>query len=990
MQRNRLGWRVGRSKSDGGARKGARSKPWLRAMVFGAGLASAVAFAAELAGSQVTLNFKNADIRSVVELVSKVTGKNFVLDPRVKGNVTVVSTAPVPPEVVYETFLSILAVHGFSAMPDGEGLVRIVPDNAAVASADFSERLDDMDALGGEMRISVIAVRHVDAGQLVPLLRPLVDKNGHLVAHPQSNALIVADSTRAIERLRRVIEVMDTVSDGDLSFFPLRYAVASKVATTLQPLIAGTAKGGAKSKVTLAADDRTNTLMVSGGEGPMIERLRLLIAHLDAPTDNAGDTRVVYLNYAKAADLAEILRKLAEDMHKQSGEAKAGGPAVGIQADTGTNSLLITAKPDDMRALLSAVEAMDIRRAQVLVETLIVELTDDRARKLGIQWVAAQDALFDLADASALSASALDLGTLIGRLSAGAGINIGFLARALANDADANIISTPSLITMDNAEAEINVGREVPFVTGSYTSTGDSTNPSNPFTTIQRSNVGLTLRITPQINKGSVIRMDIDQEVSNLLPGAAAAFGTTDVVTSVRSLKTSVVVEDGEMLVLGGLVDDTLRENQVRIPLFGDLPLVGPLFSYRETTKEKRNLLIFIRPRILRDAASSQALSQRKYKDIREMQVEKKAEGVELLPDQVAPVLEPLMQPVSPAAKVAPAPQPVVPAPQPAGPPAEALTGREAGDRLPDAFRHEPPPPQILPPIPSPPDVLSAPKERPVTERRSGSAGGKPWDQFQPSPAPSVLPSITGVSPESEATPAATKESVDGQNPSAAKRWDHVEPASAPSSPYGVVPGAVGKATGGQELPAKNRAWDRFEPAPAPSVLPPVSGGAPEFEREPVNNRPVSKPPASNRDAPPAVNRNWDNFAPVPAPWVLPPASGSRSGAASGVLPEFGGHSFEAKSMNNRPAPAGNRNWDNFAPVPAPLVLPRVSESISGVTSEFQVEPINSRPAGNRSAPAGNRAWDRFAPTPAPSILGILPKSQGGSVKSRNSFLDEH
>ena len=981
MQRNRFGWRDGRSKRDGGARKGARGRPWLRAMVFGAGLASAVAFAAELAGSQVTLNFKNADIRSVVELVSKVTGKNFVLDPRVKGNVTVVSTAPVPPEVVYETFLSILAVHGYSAMPDGEDLVRIVPDNAAVASAGFSEHFDAADVLGGEMRISVIAVRHVDAGQLVPLLRPLVDKNGHLVAHPQSNALIVADSTRAIERLRRVIEVMDTVSDGDLSFFPLRYAVASKVATTLQPLIAGSAKGGAKSKVTLAADDRTNTLMVSGGEGPMIERLRLLIAHLDAPTDNAGDTRVVYLNYAKAGDLAEILRKLAEDMHKQSGEAKtAGGPAVGIQADTGTNSLLITAKPDDMRALLSAVEAMDIRRAQVLVETLIVELTDDKARKLGIQWVAAQDALFDLSDASALSASALDLGTLIGRLSAGAGINIGFLARALANDADANIISTPSLITMDNAEAEINVGREVPFVTGSYTSTGNSTNPSNPFTTIQRSNVGLTLKITPQINKGSVIRMDIDQEISSLLPGAAAAFGATDVVTSVRSLKTSVVVEDGEMLVLGGLVDDTLRENQVHFPLFGDLPLFGPLFSYRETTKEKRNLMIFIRPRILRDATSSQALSQRKYEHLREMQVEKKAEGVELLPDEVSPVLEPLTPPpASLPAEVAPAPVEKAPAVKalPDGRP------RSAGNSLPDTFRPEPPPP-ILPPIPpAPPDVLSAPEEEPVTDHQRGSAGQASWDEFQPSPAPSVLPSVLGVSPGTAETAVS------------------VEPVPAPSvaPPYGVVPGSGSKAAG-RGAPAGNRAWDRFEPAPAPSVLPSVSSGSSG------SNSPESKPgsrgkpgsvPAplpfgvvsksegesassrsvNNRDVS-AGKRDWNNFEPVPAP--LP--------SMFRVAPRLEGERVNNRSVDNRnrDVPVANPDWDNFEPVPVPLALPRASGGSSG----FQTEAPNNRPVNNREAPAADPVWDRFTPEPAPSIFGGLPNSQGRSVKSWNSFLDEH
>ena len=875
MQRNRLN---DPSKRDDAARRRRRGGAWLRAMAFGAALAGSPAWALEPSEDQVTLNFKNADIRSVVELVSKVTGRNFVLDPRVKGNVTVVSTAPVPPEVVYETFLSILAVHGFSAMPDGGGLVRIVPDNAAVASAGFSEDVYAEEVLDGEMRISVIPIRNVDAGQLVPLLRPLVDKNGHLVAHPQSNALIVADSARAIERLRRVIEVMDRVNDGDLSFFPLRYAVASKVMTTLQPLIAGTVKGGANKQVTLAADDRTNTLMVSGGEGPLLERLRLLIAHLDAPTDNAGDTRVIYLNYAKAADAAEVLRKLADDMHQQSGEAKSGGGSmIGIQADPGTNSLLVTAKPDDMRTLLSAVEAMDIRRAQVLVETLIVEVTDEKARKLGIQWVAAQDALLSLTDASALSSSALDLGTLIGRIGMGAGVNIGFLARALANDANANIISTPSLITMDNAEAEINVGREVPFVTGSYTSTGDSTNPSNPFTTIQRSNVGLTLKITPQINKGAVIRMDIDQEVSSLLPGAAATFGATDVVTSVRSLKTSVVVEDGEMLVLGGLVDDNLSENQVRIPLFGDLPIFGPLFRYREMTKEKRNLLIFIRPRILRDAATNRTLSQRKYKDIRALQIERQSGGVDLLPNGAQPVLDPLTQspaavPVPPASETVPSP---VSAPIPKAAPEatlETVTAGEGSRAVVEPIDEEvepvlrkpaPSPVSVVPPEPKlAPKPVSEPSPEPRRDAPSNRGGVFP-DEFPymsgsaaPAPTASELnwpswPSWFSSEPsESEKQSETKRQSAERSVEPPARDQDRIvrqaslpEPERQPEIEQNQAARPVG-------VPVQNEPASAPQPLPE-SDIPPAPDWGPitlsESPKPSVGTAPIKKKPVKDK-----------------------------------------------------------------------------------------------------------------------------------------------
>lgn len=593
----------------------------------------------------VSFNLKNADIRSVIDMVSDVTGKNFIIDPRVKGKVTLVSSTPVEPEDVYEIFLSIMKVHGYVAVQEGD-VINILPANEGVQGASVSSQVDSQ----GEMQVRVIPVSNVKAVQLVPSLRPLISKTGHLAAHDGSNTLVVSDTGRRIKRLLQIVKRLDVKDDGSLEAIRLKFAAASQVAKILQPLLAQNQKGAAQT-VKLAADDRSNTILMVGNKY-LRKKLRELVKQMDVPIDHKGETRVVYLKFAKASDLAEVLRKTLSDKYEDEEGKKKGSVTtdrkVGIQADEDTNALLITAGPDQHAEIQTVIDSLDVRRAQVLVESLIVELTDDKARDLGIQWVAAHEDLIDLGDASSFGANALQLGSVVGRLEGGKGVNIGILARALANDADANIISTPSLITMDNAEAEINVGREVPFVTGSYSSTGSGSNPENPFTTIERNNVGLVMKLTPQINFGSAIRLDIDQQISSLLPGAAAQFGATDVVTSVRSIKTSVVVEDGNILVLGGLMDDTLRENQVKTPLLGDVPVLGELFNYREATKEKRNLMIFIRPKILRDEESSRLLSEEKYRQLREKQLQQYQQGLKLLPDTDVPVLEPLPKKAAP------------------------------------------------------------------------------------------------------------------------------------------------------------------------------------------------------------------------------------------------------------------------------------------------------------------------------------------------------
>jgi len=600
------------------------------------------AFAAQ--AEQVTLNFKDTDLQTVTEMVSKITGKNFIVDPRVKGNVTVISSEPLDADSLYAIYLSILRVHGFVAVDDGN-VVKILPAASAREEAVVGRESSEPD----EILVEVIEVRHVPAAQMVPILRPLVEKEGHLAAHTNSNTLIVAASRRTIEKIRGMLTKLDQATDTEVEAIGLRHAAATELVRTLQALdntrrgAAGEAPGDISS--TIVADERTNSIIVSGNAGYR-ERIRGLVRSLDRAVTDRRDVHVVYLRYAKAADLAPIVEKLAAD---KAPEGAAGGGAnavaaagrVSVQADEQTNSLIVTARPDVFRDMQLVIEKLDIRRAQVLVEALIVEFNEDKAAELGVQWIGAQNDLdIDVGDLIAGS-GALSSGTLIGVLTTG-DYTFGALARALDQDADANILSTPSLLTLDNEEAEIVVGQTVPFVTGSYTSVGDSTQPNNPFQTIQRENVGLTLKITPQINEGNAIHLSIDQEISAILPGAADIINSVDVVTSIRTIKTNVLVDDGSILVLGGLIDDQVRESESRIPLLGDIPVLGAPFRFRDTEVQKRNLMIFIRPAILRSGAANLAATEGKYNDLRDKQIGRYEEGVNLLPEHEQPVLKAL------------------------------------------------------------------------------------------------------------------------------------------------------------------------------------------------------------------------------------------------------------------------------------------------------------------------------------------------------------
>ena len=625
----------------------------------------------------VTLNLKDADIGALISTVSAVTDKNFIVDPRVKGKVTVISSRPMDNDEVYQVFLSILKVHGFAAVPSGE-VIKIVPD--VNAKQDGIPTASDRDpGRGDEMVTRVIQVDNVTAAQLVPILRPLIPQQGHLAAYPATNVLIISDRATNVERLVSIIRRIDQVSDSEIEIIPLQHASAAEVVRVLTSL---NRAGAVQSKAprspaggqALIADERTNSVLLGGDRATRL-RMRAIISHLDTPLESGGNTDVVYLRYAVATDIVGTLMGVGkvEESGAQQGKASASRNSFDIQADEATNALVITAPPDIMRTLRRVIGQLDIRRAQVLVEAIIAEVTEDTARELGVQWIfnGAVDStgpigVINFTNSGSLisdivnsAASVADGGAFpavvdnallgFGRTNSNSFNYVGVL-NAIASDTNSNILSTPTLVTLDNEEAEIIIGENVPFLTGSFTSTGASDGATNPFQTIQREDVGLTLKIKPQINEGDAMRLEIEQEVSSIAPSLA---GASDIITKKRSIKTTVMVNDSEMIVLGGLIDEQVGEDIQRVPLLGYIPLIGELFTSRTADVTRSNLMVFIHPVILRDNTASEFYTNSKYNYIRSLQQAADDDGVNLMWKQKHPVLPPLE----------PSPRSVVPPP---------------------------------------------------------------------------------------------------------------------------------------------------------------------------------------------------------------------------------------------------------------------------------------------------------------------------------------
>jgi len=596
-------------------------------------------------GETAMLNMENTDINTLISTIADKTGKNFIVDPRVKGKVTIISHQAITRKELYQTFLSILEVHGFAAIP-GDGVIKIVPDSTAKQSS-IRTATRGAPGQGDELVTRVVMVDYVNAMQLVPILRPLIPQQGHMAAFPSSNVLIVSDRADNISRIMKLIKRIDRPSNEDVEVISLQHASAAEMVRVLATLRKSGQGKAATAAPVLVADERTNSILLGGNKAERL-RLRALIAHLDTSTEDGGNTKVIYLKYADAASLVPVLTGVSDNLTKAGGKAaaKPSRSNVNIQADENTNSLVITAKPDLMRSLQSVIRQLDIRRAQVLVEAIIAELSSTKTSELGVQFGS-----FDTENTGAISSEFPGTGpTILGILNSttvnlNGGLNIGIgdgtgnnrfgvLLRAIASDDDSNLLSTPNLVMLDNEEAEIIVGQNVPFVTGSQATTGGV---ATPFQTIQRQDVGLTLKVKPQINEGDAIKLDITQETSSVVPDNSSVT-SSDIITNKRSIKTTVLVSDGEIVVLGGLISDDLTEGVSKVPVLGDVPVLGNLFRSRTTRKVKTNLMVFLHPVILKEG-KGQLHASRKYNYIRARQLNNRKAGVNLLDDSVTPVL---------------------------------------------------------------------------------------------------------------------------------------------------------------------------------------------------------------------------------------------------------------------------------------------------------------------------------------------------------------
>lgn len=631
-----------------------------------------VAPATALFAQDYTVNLKETDIQELIKFVAEVTGTTIVVDPAVKGKVKVVSSKPVSSEELYDLFLSILDVHGYTAVRSG-GVVRVIQSkdarSAPVSVADESTRGND------EYVTQVIRLDNISAAKLIPVLRPLVPQQAHMAAYAPSNAIIISDVAANIERIRDIIQRMDQSAVQKTDIIKLRYAVAEDVVGMLDQLKKSEAKqsGGAEPEVLLVPDGRTNSVLVSGDE---MERARMaqLIRHLDTPLEQSGNVKVVYLEYAQAKEIAEVLSKVMQNIERlDDGEgknvARGSGNTSTIEADEGTNSLIITADAGEMAAIEAVIHRLDIRRAQVLVEAIIVEMTSNDAQELGLQWLFANYEGFYGSNINSQSTAQALAGAinppdddeeggdtefsaqgLATALSGIPGLSLGWgsvdddltmtvVLNALKTQGNANILSTPSLLTLDNQEAYITVGQNVPFITGSFTNTGSNEGASNPFQTIERENVGITLSVTPHINEGDSVVLDIEQEVSNVLVGASAISDAADLITSERKIQTKVLARDNQIVVLGGLIEDKAQDGQQKVPLLGDIPLLGRLFRSDSVQVEKTNLLIFIRPTIIRDDEELDGATADKYRYIRDQQLLRRERGLMFLDDGNLPML---------------------------------------------------------------------------------------------------------------------------------------------------------------------------------------------------------------------------------------------------------------------------------------------------------------------------------------------------------------
>ncbi|MBS1196338.1 MAG: ral secretion pathway protein [Proteobacteria bacterium] len=650
-----------------------------RHCVFGA-LIFCTAFSAT-AEEKVTLNFVNADIDAVIKAISQISGRNFLIDPRVKGTINIVSASPIPTSATYDVLLSALRVNGFTAV-ESDGVTKVVPEAEGKLQGGALVRKGK--AQGDQVLTQIFPLRYESANMLMPLVRPLVSQNGSVMATPAFNALVVTDYGNNLRRMEKLIAEIDRPNASVPYVIPIRYASVVDVNHTLNKLFADSVASGTGDKmqrVTIVPDLRSNSLIIRSDNAMYLERIRSLIQSLDQKTEAGGNIHLIYLKNAEATRVAQTLRAvLSGDTSAASAtSASSSGmatttlpgtnstatqaPVQGgiIHADAASNSLIITAPESVYNNLRFIIDKLDFRRAQVHVEALIVEVTSDKAAEFGFQWQSLSGAndsgtntiggtnfgtrgtgtnIIDAAANIGSVSTGLNIGILRGKITLpgiGTILNLGMLARAMESDSNANILSTPNLMTLDNEEAKIVIGQNVPFITGQYAQTGNTTT-ATPFQTIERKDVGLTLRIKPQISEGGSVKLQIFQEVSSIQDKTNVA----GIITNKRSIESTVIVDDSQIIALGGLIQDSVTESLDKVPFLGDIPVIGNLFKTESRKRTKTNLMVFLRPTIMRDAKSYADITDQRYRHIMGEQSKAIPRSHFILPDMDGPKMLPL------------------------------------------------------------------------------------------------------------------------------------------------------------------------------------------------------------------------------------------------------------------------------------------------------------------------------------------------------------
>jgi general secretion pathway protein D len=677
------------------------------------------AFAVEPTSGSAVMNFVGADIESVIKAVGQYTNMTFIIDPRVKGTINLVSEKPVSKAQAFSLLTSALRLQGYTVVM-GDNFAKVVPEADAKLQAGPAQNLS---VRGDQIATQIFRLNYESAGNLVTVLRPLISPNNTINANPGNNSLVITDYADNLRRLGKIIAALDAPSSSDLDIVPVRYAIATDLAQIVNRLLeqAGAPGVADSGKITVMADSRTNSLIVRAPSQARANLAKSLIARLDQPTAQPGNVHVVYLRNADATKLAQTLRSvMSNDTSAPQASAPsqpppqpaggvAGGPlqqsgatatpqaalAVGgaagfIQADATTNTLIITASEAVYRNLRTVIDQLDVRRAQVYIESLIVEVSAKKAAEFGVQWLGLSGnskSDYRIGAASTAStdnilglAAAARAGTTIPAVGAGLSLGIfrningalglGAVARALESDDGTNILSMPNLITLDNEEARIIVGQNVPFITGQYTTQASGGGAGvNPFQTVERKDVGLSLRVRPQVSEGGTVKMAIYQETS----AVQSTTNSAGIITSKRSIDTNVIVDDGQIIVLGGLIEDTVNDGNERVPGLGDIPVVGNLFKYQKRNRTKTNLMVFLRPTIIRSNEQSVSVSGDRYDLMRSVEQQAQPRKTAVLPDMIAPTLPELdngkpvggsmLKPVAPAQglppKISPVPAPI-------------------------------------------------------------------------------------------------------------------------------------------------------------------------------------------------------------------------------------------------------------------------------------------------------------------------------------------